>query len=212
MLFSCFLSGVLETALNAALALDPHSAVRLKRLSGRCLSLTLNEIGMTWFLVFCGERVEVLDQWQEQPDCALKASLGAVGQLQDAAQLTRLIQQGQLELEGDLQVAQQVATLFSELQIDLEELLAPWMGEAGAHLVVAEASRGRRVLQRAGEQLRRQLAELVTEEQRLAPGALEVAAFCDEVDLLKGQADQLEQRVQSLPPAARQKRTVEPRR
>jgi len=212
MLFSGFLCGVIETALNAALAVDPHSSVRLRRLNGRSLSLSLNEFGVRWFLVFSGERVMLLEQWQAPPDCALKASLGALGQMQDGAQLTRLIQQGQLQLEGDLQVAQQVAALFQELQIDLEELLDPWMGEAGAHLVVAEASRVRLRLHQAGEQLRRQLAELVTEEQHLAPGALEVAAFCDEVDLLKGQVDLLEQRMQGLSSGDRQKRPAEPRR
>ena len=53
-------------------------------------------------------------------------------------------------------------------------------------------------IQQQGELLRRDLAEYLTEELRLAPGPLEVACFCDDVDALKRRFDATALRLEKL--------------
>ncbi len=52
-----------------------------------------------------------------------------------------------------------------------------------------------------GRQAKKQqhhLAQVITEEWRLAPGPLEVAYFCDQVDEVKSELARLEARLQKL--------------
>ena len=72
--------------------------------------------------------------------------------------------------------------------------LSRYLGDVLAHTLCQGL---RQLRQQAGRQLRlgrRDLAEYLTEEIRLAPGPLEVAHFCDEVSVLSQRLEQAAQR------------------
>ena len=191
------LAATLETALNRLLALDEQSARRRQPLHGKVLQLELRELQPFW-LLFSPSQVDLLTRYEGQPDATIRLTLSALPRLRDPNQLTPLIREGKVDLSGDTSLCNQFAQLFSELQIDWEGQLARYTGDVVAHTLCRGVRQLGHTLQQQGELLRQDLAEYLTEEVRLAPGPLEVAYFCDDVDELKRRFDATALRLEKL--------------
>ncbi|SIO21525.1 SCP2 domain-containing protein [Salinivibrio sp. ES.052] len=197
MAFDSLLCAALETALNGVIARDVDSQRRLARLKGRCIGVTLQELNRQWIFVF-GQRLDVLSHYEGECDCRLSLSLSALPQLQQKANLTGLIKADQLTLEGDIDVAQQFSQLLSGMQFDVAEWLSSYTGDVFAHTVVSQAQQRWLQLQQLAQRQQRYAGDVITEEWRLAPGPLEVAAYSDQVDELRSDAARLDARVTQL--------------
>ncbi|MFM4945326.1 SCP2 domain-containing protein [Aeromonas bivalvium] len=176
-------TAVIETSFNQLLRLDERSHERLFKLRGKVLKLELRELKPLWFL-FSEHRLDVLAQYEGEADAVLSLSLTALGLLKDPSALTRYIREEKLDLHGDPQLVQAFSALLGELDIDWEEQLSRYTGDVLAHSLFRGAHKAREAIGRELCRSQRQLAEFLTEEVRLAPGPLEVASFCDDVDAL----------------------------
>jgi ubiquinone biosynthesis protein UbiJ len=192
------LTAGLETALNRILYRDRGLKAARQRLNGRVLQLRLQELSQPITLVFSEQQVDVLGDWQDRCDCTVKTRLSLLPKLRDRHQLTGMIRSGELEVEGDLQVVQQFSMLMDMAELDPAEYLAPWVGDILAESISKTVRRGLQLLRNDIERKQRYLAETLTEEWRVAPGALEMAWYGEEVDALQRQVDQLEQRLRQL--------------
>ncbi|MDX1303917.1 SCP2 domain-containing protein [Photobacterium sp.] len=197
MSFDAFVTGAVETSLNKLLKDDPDSLRRLARLRGKVISVTINEFGKKLIFIF-SQQIDVLAAYEGDVDCQLALNLSVLPELRRKANLTRLIKADKLAVEGDIQLAQQFSTLLSGLKPDFEEKLSHYTGDIVAHTVVDGAKSGIRFIQRGVERCQRDLAEVITEEWKLVPQALEVAYFADQVDDLKSDCARLEARFNQL--------------
>ncbi|NUY55433.1 hypothetical protein BZG78_03560 [Salinivibrio sp. MA351] len=197
MAFDSLVCAGLETALNGVINKDADSQRRLARLKGRSIGVTLQEYNRQWVFVF-GQQIDVLSHYEGELDCALSLSLSALPQLQQKANLTALIKADKLTLDGDMDVAQQFSQLLSGIQFDVAEWLSPYTGDVVAHTLVSQAQQRWQQLQQLAQRQQRYAGEVITEEWRLAPGPLEVAAYSDQVDELRSDAARLEAKVKQL--------------
>ncbi|WP_215847964.1 ubiquinone biosynthesis protein UbiJ [Candidatus Pantoea bituminis] len=188
----------LETALNRVLYRDRSLKAARQRLAGKVLTLRLSEFSNPLVLVFSEQQLDVLGDWQDVSDCTVLTQLKTLPKLRDRQQLTSLIRSGELEVEGDLQVVQQFSALMDLAELDPAEYLAPWIGDIAAQGISQGAQRALRFVK--GEVQRRQdyLGQAITEEWRVAPGALELAWFSEEVDAMERSLDALTARLAQL--------------
>lgn len=188
----------LETALNRMLYRDRSLKAARQRLVGQVLTLRLEELSHPLVLVFSEQQLDVLSDWQDSSDCTVITQLKTLPKLRDRQQLTSLIRSGELQVEGDLQVVQRFSALIDLAELDPAEYLAPWIGDIAAQGVSQAAQRAFRLLR--GEVARRQdyLGQALTEEWRVAPGALELAWFSEEVDAMERSLDALAARLAQL--------------
>ena len=121
-----------EKVLNPLVAMDPAAHHRLQRLQGKQLALQLR--GVDFRLIITAQSNGLwLNSHQEPVDCAIATELSAIEQLSDPSQLTRLIRENKLQIDGDLQVLQQFSQFFQQLRPDWQEKLSSWIGDAAAH-------------------------------------------------------------------------------
>lgn len=186
-----------ETALNALLQRDPHAARRQQPLNGRVLAIDVRGIDQLW-LHFSPAGVDVLTAWEGDVDAGISLAPAALPRLRQRDQLTALIREHQVDLHGDPALFNLLAILLGELAIDWEGELARYTGDVLAHRLCWHLRQSHEALRRGLERHRRELADYLTEEVRLAPGPLEVAAFCDEVDTLRRDADAIALRLARL--------------
>lgn len=198
MSFDAFVTGAVETSLNTLLKDDAESLRRLARLRGKVISVTIHEFGKQLIFIF-SQQIDVLAVYEGGVDCQLALNLSVLPELRQQANLTQLIKADKLAVEGDIQLAQQFSSLLSGLKPDLEEKLSHYTGDIVAHTVVSGAKSSVRFIQRGVKRCQRDLAEVVTEEWKLAPQALEVAHFSVQVDDLKSDFARLETRFNQLP-------------
>ncbi len=188
----------LETALNRMLYRDRGLKVARQRLAGKVLTLRLSELSHPLVLVFSEQQLDVLGDWQDSSDCTVITQLKTLPKLRDRQQLTGLIRSGELQVDGDLQVVQQFSALMDLAEFDPAEYLAPWIGDIAAQEISQRAQRVFRFVK--GEVQRRQdyLGQAITEEWRVAPGALELAWFSEEIDAMERSLDALNARLAQL--------------
>lgn len=190
--------GFLETGVNKLHQLDSSAKQKRKALDGTIIGVSLKEIDKPIYFVISHQQIDLLSRFEGQPDCFIRLNFLALIDLQDNHQLTSLIKSGQLEVDGDIKIVQQFALLLTEMDIDWEEHLSSKIGDILAHKVIYHAKQCKKHLSKRSCQAKKQLAEIVTEELKLAPGPLEVAHFCDQVSDVEKQIVALEKRFKCL--------------
>lgn len=204
------LSALLEKGINKLLSLDEDSAPRIARLKGKRLTLSLTELPADFLFVF-SESVDVLVAERSSndsstpsvtadSDCFMATSLFTLPELQNISNITQLIKQDKLVLEGDIQVAQQFSNLIKALDIDWEEQLARHTGDILAHEVFQFAGRVSKSLQAVKQRLDATFKDAMLEEKQLVAPAPLVDEFSSQVSELHQRAQQLERRLERLQP------------
>ncbi len=187
-----------EKILNTFLWRDDALKSQRQRLKGKVLKVVLPEFNSPLALVFSEQQIDVLGAREDDADCTVTARLSTLAKLRDRQQLTKLIKSGELEVQGDLQVVQNVVALIDMAELDPAELLAPYIGDIAAESLGKLLRGGSRLLKKRLVRNQQYLAEALTEEWRLAPGPLEVTWFVEETGALAREVDLLAKRLDRL--------------
>ncbi|EPF9309186.1 ubiquinone biosynthesis accessory factor UbiJ [Vibrio vulnificus] len=195
--FEPLITAVIETSLNVLVKDNPDLEKRLLRLKGQVIQVHLQEVNKTLTFIF-SQQIDVLANYEGQPDCYLSLKLAVLPDLKEQANITKLIKQDKLILKGDIQLAQKFAQLISDAKPDVEEWVSRVTGDVVAHSLAQGVKNVGGFVGRQAKKQQHHLAQVITEEWRLAPGPLEVAYFCDQVDDAKSDLARLEARLQKL--------------
>lgn len=194
-------SGI-ELAINQLLKLDSDSQQRLQKLNGKSLQVVIKEL--PWPLLFSfSTQVDVrvvlaAEPLSEPADCLIELNLETLPKLKDSSQLTQLIQQKQLNLIGDIYVAQTFSTLIKELDIDWEEQLAHYAGDVVAHQTFSSM---KSVFNQAKNQIEQSATELgkrLTQSDSVAVTAKEITQFSLDVNNTRSATERLSARIALL--------------
>lgn len=196
--FKPLITAGIENVLNAFLWRERGLKPARQRLQGKVLRVVLQEFSSPLVLSFSERQIDVLGEWEGEADCTVITHLNVLPKLRDRQQLTALIRSGELEVNGDIQVVQNFVALSDLAEFDLAELLAPWTGDIAAEGVSRFLRRGATFLNRSVQRQQRYVADALTEEWRLAPGALEVAWFAEEVAAVERSVTNLTTRLEKL--------------
>jgi ubiquinone biosynthesis protein UbiJ len=140
----------------------------------------------------------VFGAYDAEPDCVLRGSpvglarIGVVHRKEDS------LFSGQVEVEGDAGLAQELGDFLSGIDVDWEEQLSRLTGDPVAHEVGNGARAARRWASRSLDALADDLKEYLQEEGRMLPTRYETERFLDEVDTLRDDVERLAARLQRL--------------
>lgn len=192
------ISAGLEGALNTVLWQDSALKSARQRLYGKVLRIEIKEFSTPLVLVFSEQQIDVLSQWEGEADCCVTTRLGVIPELRDRQQLMALIRKGELEVQGDLQLVQNLVSLTALAEFSPADLLAPYVGDLVAESLNKAVRNGTQLLKNAFGRNQRYLSEAVVEEWRLAPGSLEAAWFTEETTALARATAALDARLDKL--------------
>jgi ubiquinone biosynthesis protein UbiJ len=189
----------LEAALNRALALDPDTRDGLRTLAGRRLVLRLATPPVALQVSVDGERLRVGPlEGEVEPDLSVRATLGGL-----LAQLPFMRRDdapavGSLRIEGDADLARRLQRLAERFDPDWQQPFVAAFGDiAGVQLaqLFAAALRGAKT---AAGVMATNAAEFVQHESRDVIARDELAAFYDDIDILRDDVERMAARVERL--------------
>ncbi len=180
----------LEKVLHKVVAMDPASPLLLQKVQGKQLALQLQELPWRFVLSATSETL-LLNQHNEKVDCVIATDLATLQKLNDPSQLTRFIKQDKLQIEGDLQVAQQFSSLLQQLDPDWQQQLSLWLGDALAHKVATAIQQLQLYIQAQLQQLEQAAVELAQDELALSPTQAEINQFSRDVSQLQARLELL---------------------
>ncbi|GAB59749.1 ubiquinone biosynthesis accessory factor UbiJ [Rheinheimera nanhaiensis] len=189
-----FICAVAEVAMARLIAMDPDAKPRLARLSGKQLSFRLKEWPTTLVLSATHDTI-LFNQHDNSVDCAIVTDMASLRLLRDPSQLTRLIKADALQIDGDIQVAQQYSYFFQQLNPDWQQRLSLYVGDGAAHKISQSLLQWQHYLTEKSRALAQMGGELLQDELRVSPDKTELALFSSAVSDLAARTDVLQQQL-----------------
>lgn len=189
-----FICAVAEVAMARLIAMDPDAKPRLARLSGKQLSFRLKEWPTTLVLSATHDTI-LFNQHDNSVDCAIVTDMASLRLLRDPSQLTRLIKADALQIDGDIQVAQQYSYFFQQLNPDWQQRLSLYVGDGAAHKISQSLLQWQHYLTEKSQALAQMGGELLQDELRVSPDKTELALFSSAVSDLAARTDVLQQQL-----------------
>lgn len=189
----------LEQTLNMALNLDPDLPQRLIPLQNKVLQIEITGTPFIFSLTPKGHLITLQAGSDLKPDCIIRGSFIALTQLGLAKDFTATRESlNNIEMQGDLELAQAFKKLMSELDIDWEEGLSNIVGDVIAHQVGRGVRGAWAWTQQSAKSLQMNLTEYLQEEAMLMPPRAELEDFYHDVDKLRLDVERLEARINVL--------------
>lgn len=180
----------LEPLINKLLKEDASATEKLNKLNGKSFSVQLTNLSIQLKLSV-NEGKLYLSNNTEGSDCKVVTTTEQLKQLSDASQLTKLIKQDKLELEGDLAIAQAFSGLLMDNDINWQNALAKYVGDGMAYRIIEKAESLAKLFKNKTTDANYTVSSLMTDELKVAPTELEVANFSGQVDEIAAKVDRL---------------------
>ena len=188
--------GALEAAVNRYLRLDPDAIAKLAALSGNIIAIDVLPMEIRVYLLPELNGLRITQIAERVPDTILRGTPLALLRMRETPD--RELFSGAVEVSGDVELGQRFRAIMEGIDIDWEEQIAKIFGDVAAHQI-GRAARGAADWGRnAAQTLAQDLGEYLQEEARVCPSRYEIEEFLSQVDVLRMDADRLEQRVRRI--------------
>lgn len=187
----------IEVGLNKLIAQSPKDYSSLRSLHGKVLCIQLTQLSWPLYLLFA-KQIQVFSQYEGDVTTKVNADITTLYQLTEGANLTELIKQNKLSLEGDLSLLQSFSHYVQSVELDLAEPLSEYIGDAPTHFVSQGLKQAKQDIYQVFQKTRSHLGQLTTEEYRLAPHKLEYIHLSDTIEDIALDVDALGSRIEQL--------------
>ncbi|ABX47611.1 sterol-binding protein [Shewanella baltica] len=187
----------IETGLKKLQAQAGDDYSRQRQLHGKVFRIQLSQLSWPLYLVFAKE-IQVLSSYEGDVDVSLHADATTLYRVSEGANLTELIKQDKLKLEGDLNLLQSFSQYLRGIEFDFAEPISRYLGDGPTHKLISTGHQAKGFALEVLRKTRSHLGQLAVEEYRLAPHPIELLHFRDQMDDLVADTRAIEQRIAQL--------------
>lgn len=187
----------IETGLKKLQAQAGDDYSRQRQLHGKVFRIQLSQLSWPLYLVFAKE-ILVLSRYEGDIDVSLHADATTLYRVSEGANLTELIKQDKLKLEGDLNLLQSFSQYLRGIEFDFAEPISRYLGDGPTHKLISTGHQAKGFALEVLRKTRSHLGQLAVEEYRLAPHPIELLHFRDQMDDLVADTRAIEQRIAQL--------------
>jgi len=191
------LCSALEFVVNKALALNIDGASVLHALEQKTLTVMLAELGFPLSFSI-NESTVLVTSLTERSDCTINTSIKTLLELKKEQQITELIKQEKLDVQGDIKVAQQFANIAESLDIDWQSEIAKHIGDIPTYKLSKLGKNLAEKFNFARQQIQADASEWLVHEKRLVVTSSQITNFSQQVTNISQQTDAVSFRIQQL--------------
>ncbi len=185
----------IQQGIATVLRLDPHTKQSLSSIDGKVIRVKATSPAMVFHLIVVDNSIDVEGSFDAEPDATIS---GRVSDLMSLRSGNDALYTGAVKLEGDMGIGEELRRIISNIDIDIEEVIAPLTGDTLAHQIGRVGTSLSAWVSETGDSLKRNSSEYLQEEAEILAPNSEVNRFCVEVDELREKADRLLARVRLL--------------
>lgn len=188
----------IEKLVNRALNYDEESLSSLADLSGKLIAIELVNTKTKVFLSFSDAGLHIKQSDFLEADVTIKGSPSTLLAyvLAEKAQVTGMA--GNIEIIGDVGLAQRFQAIMKGLDIDWEEPLSHWFGDTAAHKLGNLIRAGVNFSRQAKKTLLDDVSEYLRYEKEYLLDDSEINTFIADVDRLRHDAERIKLRLHRL--------------
>jgi len=197
-----FLSAI-ETAFNAWLKLDGESLPRFTALDGKIIRFHITGLDLNLYFLPATSGIQVLGNYPDEAqggivDATIHGSPMALIRLSTSNNAGEAMLKSDVEIEGDMRVAEKFSAILREVDIDWEELLSKLVGDIVAHQAGQVTRNVTGWLKDTADAMQQNTGEYISEESGLSPAQAEINEYMDQVDNIRMDVDRLDARIKLL--------------
>jgi len=192
------LLAMIEKALNTYLQLDGDAFAKSASLQHKIVQLHITGLDIDLYSLIGLDDIQVLGEYAGTPDATISGSLAGLVRLSQSDDSASTMLESDVEISGELRVAEGFSRLLSEASIDWEELLSKVVGDIPAYQVGSAVRQGNEWAAETADAMKLNMAEYLSEESRVVPAKAEVNGYMEAVDELRMATDRLEARIKLL--------------
>lgn len=192
------LISIIEPALKRYLALDPEALKRLAKLSGEVVKLEITDFNSSVYLFPNVNGIQLKHSYTGKIDAEIKGSVVTFIRLKFADEKNSTQLAKQLEISGDVHLAQTFSQILQQIDVDWEEQIAQLTGDIIAHQIGNFARSFKRWRKQAAASLQANITEYLQEEAQQLPPREEVEDFFTHVYELQNDLLRLEARLRII--------------
>ncbi len=189
---------VIIAGLNRYIASDQERAAGLDQIKGKLIRLTIREIDKTLSLRVEHRYLKEVSDGDVNPDVDISVSLKILPEFLLGADQDKLIKNGGIEIKGDAHIASVFQNTLREIEIDWEELLSKYTGDAVAYQVGRGVEAVHTLGRHLRENMRQDIRDYLQDNIQASVTQDEVDQFIQDVDSVRAKTDRLEARLNRL--------------
>lgn len=187
-----------ETLVNKALSLDEETLCSLATLEGKVIGFEFINTNLTVFIMPSESGLTMQTDYQEKPDVLIKGTPTNFIKMLASSKDNKGALPTDMQIIGDIGLAQRFQNIMQSIEIDLEEPLSKWVGDSMAYQIGKFIRGSSRFAANTGKTLATDMSEYLRFEVNILPDDLLVEEFNKEVDVLREDVDRFEQRLNKL--------------
>lgn len=187
-----------EKLLNKALSLDEETLHALAKLEGKVIAFEFSNTKLTVFIFPSIAGLSMKTIYEAKADVNIKGSPTNFIMMLASSRRGATGLPTDMQVTGDIGLAQRFQGIMQNIEIDLEEPLSKWVGDSIAYQLGKFIRGTSRVAANAGKTLALDMSEYLRFEIDMLPDDLLVEEFCKEVDVLREDVDRLSLRINKL--------------
>lgn len=192
------MKNLIISALNLYLEQDIERAASLEQLKDKIIRITVKEINLDLWLKVHETSFEEVNDNGQIPDVEINTSVKMLPDYLMGVDQDKLIKNGSIEIKGDTHIASVMQNTLREIEIDWEEIISKYTGDAVAY----QLGKGARALHAFGsrlrDNLRQDIRDYLQDNIQVSATQDEVDQFVQQVDMTRAQLDRLEARLNRL--------------
>ncbi|MFT5396471.1 MAG: ubiquinone biosynthesis protein UbiJ [Gammaproteobacteria bacterium] len=188
----------LEKLVNKALSLDEETLHALAKLEGKVIAFEFNNTNLTVFLFPSITGLIINTAYDNKADVLIKGTPTNFIMMLASSKQGNASLPTDMQVIGDIGLAQRFQAIMQNIEIDLEEPLSNWIGDSAAYQLGKFIRSASRLATNTGKILATDMSEYLRFESDMLPDDLLVEEFCKEVDVLREDVDRLSQGINKL--------------
>lgn len=188
----------IERQLNHILGLDEESLKSLAGLSGQVISLELIDTNFIIYILPSAAGVHLQIDYEEIANVKIRGTASAMVAYLLKSKEKSANFAANIEVIGDVGLAQDFQAILLNIDLDWEEQLAQWFGDTTAHKLARLLRGAAKFAINSGDKLQQDVSEYLRFETELTPDHTALNEFTREIDTLRNDVERLKLRINRI--------------
>ena len=189
---------VVEKIINRTLRLDPNFLQKCGSIHNQIIQINCTDWSFVFYIVVTTKGLQFEKQAPGRIDTIISGTVSSFFKLIANGADSIALFQSSIEIIGNTQNLEILRDIFRQLDIDWEEELSHFLGDAIAHKLYFYVKKTDVVRAETQEKLKINMQEYLHFEARALPTRIEVEKFYVDIAALRNDVDRLEARIKQL--------------
>ncbi|MEX2354159.1 MAG: SCP2 sterol-binding domain-containing protein, partial [Gammaproteobacteria bacterium] len=188
----------IETLINRLLSMDAEALAGLTKYKGSVVAIDLLNTRTTIYMQITASGITLSNDRDRDADVWIRGTPVELLAYVNAMQQAEPARTGNIEITGNIALAQKVQSVLRNLELDWEEEVSHWLGDTAARKFGNTARQSAAWLKQAGDTVRMDISEYLRYEKEILPDKPELDEFSGSVDTLHNDIERLKVRIHRI--------------